>query len=382
MLRSFSRLVLCFDGDEAGRNAAFASLASLGPHLRDGIQVEYAMLPAGEDPDTLVQAGKWRETLSQSRIALADWLYERLQAPDPSTQQQERVREVISKLAPMPKSLLRADIANKLAHAMTPAWEQSRLEQELAGDQASRYHQHSSPASTANANWPFPDHDRYDYVNPPAHSEENHDYSYPTDSAQPPQTAKQPVADFRAYDSAVDGIAVRLFGATDKQHLVAAIFGALDWLAPVSDTASVLQQLWSQALQSPQRSWSEFLLRQETEFHSDKPQYSAAIQRWRRQIDSLNEPHNDFGTPHLLKGFREILHYTRNIYRNKELAADQRSNMRRQILGWMQAGLAAAQQSDSALWGDEKLKADWLVTLKGAIAELQGYDRFCSQPQK
>lgn len=48
--------VLCFDGDEAGRRAAGRAAERALPLLRPGTTLRFAFLPAGEDPDSLLQA--------------------------------------------------------------------------------------------------------------------------------------------------------------------------------------------------------------------------------------------------------------------------------------------------------------------------------------
>ncbi len=47
--------VLCFDGDDAGQRAAARAAERALPRLRPGVTLRFALLPAGEDPDTLVQ---------------------------------------------------------------------------------------------------------------------------------------------------------------------------------------------------------------------------------------------------------------------------------------------------------------------------------------
>lgn len=56
LLRMSPGVVFCFDGDDAGRQAAWRALESVLPRLRDGHQVSFMFLPEGEDPDTLVRA--------------------------------------------------------------------------------------------------------------------------------------------------------------------------------------------------------------------------------------------------------------------------------------------------------------------------------------
>ena len=47
--------VLCFDGDAAGRRAAFRAVETVLPHLKPGFSVQFAFLPDGLDPDDLIR---------------------------------------------------------------------------------------------------------------------------------------------------------------------------------------------------------------------------------------------------------------------------------------------------------------------------------------
>ncbi|MFC6330824.1 DNA primase, partial [Alloalcanivorax gelatiniphagus] len=56
LFRQVNEVVFCFDGDNAGRRAAWRALESTLPALDDGKQARFLFLPEGEDPDTLVRA--------------------------------------------------------------------------------------------------------------------------------------------------------------------------------------------------------------------------------------------------------------------------------------------------------------------------------------
>lgn len=57
MLYRFApRVTCCFDGDNAGRAAAWKALAAALPALKDGCQLRFMFLPDGEDPDSLVNS--------------------------------------------------------------------------------------------------------------------------------------------------------------------------------------------------------------------------------------------------------------------------------------------------------------------------------------
>ena len=53
--RNADDVVFCFDGDRAGKQAAWRALESALPRLRDGRQAHFVFLPDGEDPDSLVR---------------------------------------------------------------------------------------------------------------------------------------------------------------------------------------------------------------------------------------------------------------------------------------------------------------------------------------
>lgn len=55
LFRAAPDVVFCFDGDRAGRAAAWKALESALPRLRDGRQAYFLFLPDGEDPDTLIR---------------------------------------------------------------------------------------------------------------------------------------------------------------------------------------------------------------------------------------------------------------------------------------------------------------------------------------
>jgi DNA primase len=70
--------VLCFDGDNAGQRAARRALDRALPLLESGRSLRFAILPPGEDPDSLIRAGgpvAFNEVLARS-WPLADMLWE------------------------------------------------------------------------------------------------------------------------------------------------------------------------------------------------------------------------------------------------------------------------------------------------------------------
>jgi DNA primase len=82
MFRHAPEIVFCFDGDRAGREAAWRALENVLEVMRDGLQASFLFLPDGEDPDTLVR--KEGKDAFEARLPkakpLADFLFENLQA--------------------------------------------------------------------------------------------------------------------------------------------------------------------------------------------------------------------------------------------------------------------------------------------------------------
>jgi len=89
LLRLGQGLVLCFDGDNAGRRAAARAVETLLPVLRPEAEVRLLFLPEGEDPDTLVRregADGFRTRLARRSVAVADyWFAELANRFDPGT---------------------------------------------------------------------------------------------------------------------------------------------------------------------------------------------------------------------------------------------------------------------------------------------------------
>ncbi|WES67722.1 DNA primase [Superficieibacter sp. HKU1] len=55
LFRSTPNVICCYDGDRAGRDAAWRALETAMPYMTDGRQLRFMFLPDGEDPDTLVR---------------------------------------------------------------------------------------------------------------------------------------------------------------------------------------------------------------------------------------------------------------------------------------------------------------------------------------
>jgi DNA primase len=73
-------IVFCFDGDEAGRKAAFRAMETALPCMEDGRQARFLFLPEGQDPDDAVREGGAThfEQLLDSATPLETFLFDSL----------------------------------------------------------------------------------------------------------------------------------------------------------------------------------------------------------------------------------------------------------------------------------------------------------------
>ncbi len=74
--RLVSEVVFCFDGDRAGRAAAWRALQQALPEARAGRELRFLFLPEGEDPDSLVgrEGGEQFAARLDSALPLSEYL--------------------------------------------------------------------------------------------------------------------------------------------------------------------------------------------------------------------------------------------------------------------------------------------------------------------
>jgi DNA primase len=96
LLRHTAEIIFCFDGDQAGRTAAWRALQVTLPLMRDGIQIRFMFLPEGEDPDSLVRRiGKEAfEHKMQQASTIADFFFQTLAQQTDTTSTDGRARLV------------------------------------------------------------------------------------------------------------------------------------------------------------------------------------------------------------------------------------------------------------------------------------------------
>ena len=78
MWRFRSEPILCFDGDSAGQKAAIRAAERAMPLLKFGLSLRFALLPKGEDPDSLLRSGgsKSFESTLERTLPLSDLLWQ------------------------------------------------------------------------------------------------------------------------------------------------------------------------------------------------------------------------------------------------------------------------------------------------------------------
>lgn len=81
LFRVVPSVLFCFDGDQAGRKAAWRALEATLSSLQDGRRARFLFLPEGEDPDSLVRAegtDAFQARINQHAQPLADYFFEQL----------------------------------------------------------------------------------------------------------------------------------------------------------------------------------------------------------------------------------------------------------------------------------------------------------------
>jgi DNA primase len=120
LYRTVPEVVFCFDGDRAGRAAAWRALENALPVLTDGREARFLFLPEGEDPDTLVRkTGKddFELRITHS-VHLSDFLFDHLAGQVDTTSIDGRARLVdLARplLARLPDSIFRQLMLERLA---------------------------------------------------------------------------------------------------------------------------------------------------------------------------------------------------------------------------------------------------------------------------
>jgi len=121
LFRTVKEVICCYDGDRAGRDAAWRAMDNALPLIRDGFTLKFVFVPDGEDPDSLIrQKGQQAfETILDNAVPLSKFLFEHLMNQVDMTSLEGRSSLVESfqpYLVKLPASILKDAIINDIAN--------------------------------------------------------------------------------------------------------------------------------------------------------------------------------------------------------------------------------------------------------------------------
>ncbi|HAJ70479.1 MAG TPA: DNA primase [Methylophilaceae bacterium] len=94
LMRQTDEIVFCFDGDNAGRTAAWRAAMNALPALTDGLKLRFLFLPKEHDPDSYVREfGKEQfEVEMQGAMPLSQYIVQHLSVDNPLNSQEDKVK--------------------------------------------------------------------------------------------------------------------------------------------------------------------------------------------------------------------------------------------------------------------------------------------------
>lgn len=120
MFRTVKEVICCYDGDRAGRDAAWRAMENALPLIRDGFSLKFVFVPDGEDPDSLIrkQGQQAFEQILNEAMPLSKFLFDKFLEDNPVNSMEEKVA-LIDKLQPyihkLPDSILKSTIIEEMA---------------------------------------------------------------------------------------------------------------------------------------------------------------------------------------------------------------------------------------------------------------------------
>ncbi len=181
LFRIVPSVLFCFDGDAAGRKAAWRALEATLPNLQDGRRARFLFLPDGEDPDTLVRAegtDTFRARIQQHSQPLADYFFQQL-----SEEADPRSLEGKAHLATLAAPLIEKIPGNNLRALM-----RQRLAEITGLNGEALQHMAAAPVSAPSSTPTYDDYTYYDAS--PAYGEPDH--FEPPEPVQPQPRSGKP----------------------------------------------------------------------------------------------------------------------------------------------------------------------------------------------
>ena len=139
--------ILCFDGDAAGRRAAYRAIDLALPHIKPGKSLLFATLPDGHDPDDLVRsggAGAIAEVLAGTRpLGEVLWTREtetaRVDTPERRAGLEARINDLANSIADEAvRRYYRQDLRERLRKLVTPPPAPGRFAPDRRGSPSTR----------------------------------------------------------------------------------------------------------------------------------------------------------------------------------------------------------------------------------------------------
>ncbi len=180
LFRIVPSVLFCFDGDAAGRKAAWRALEATLPNLQDGRRARFLFLPDGEDPDTLVRAegtDAFRARIQQHSQPLADYFFQQL-----SDEADPRSLEGKAHLA-----TLAAPLIEKIPGANLRALMRQRLTEITGLNGEALQHMAAAPATAPGSTTEYDDSAYYDTGSHHAEA----DYFQPPEAPKPQRGGKK-----------------------------------------------------------------------------------------------------------------------------------------------------------------------------------------------
>lgn len=120
LFRTVKEVICCYDGDRAGRDAAWRAMENALPLIRDGFSLKFVFVPDGEDPDSLIrQKGQQAfEKILDDATPLSKFLFDKFLEDNPVNSMEEKVA-LLDKLQPyiakLPDSILKNSIIDEMS---------------------------------------------------------------------------------------------------------------------------------------------------------------------------------------------------------------------------------------------------------------------------
>ncbi len=121
LFRTVKEVICCYDGDRAGRDAAWRAMDNALPMIQDGYSLKFVFLPDGQDPDSMIreQGQAAFETILDNATPLSQFLFEHLLSQINMSSPEGKGAAIGAfqpYLAKLPESNLKDAIVTKLAN--------------------------------------------------------------------------------------------------------------------------------------------------------------------------------------------------------------------------------------------------------------------------